>query len=205
MHVPVGFYNQTFLLDTTVSAIHCESNFKNNACFKKIGDKEVDRHQGGVADKAESNKNLLYSPYAHVESGLKDDKKVETMKHIVPFALDSRGGIGMDALDFVRKVYGKQVPGGPVRKWKSDKMRTNLRNQFMDKLSCLMARHRALDYTYMGIPCASREDGFEPTPSTDQVYHRGEKKKQAKSKTKDKTNKNSPGVHKHRNSIAIVN
>ena len=77
----------------------------------------------------------------------------------------------------------------------------------MDKLSCLMARHRALDYTYMGIPCASRKDGFEPTPSTDQVYHRGEKKKQAKSKTKDKTNKNSPGVHRHRNrnSIVIVN
>ena len=60
----------------------------------------------------------------------------------------------------------------------------------MDKLSRLMARHRALDYTYMGIHCASRKDGFEPRPSTDQVYHR-EKKKQAKSKT----NKNSPGVH----------
>ena len=78
-----------------------------------IGDKVFDIYQGGVADKAELAKNVNYSPYAHVESGLKDDKKVETMKHIVPFALDSRGGIGMDALDFIRKVYGKQVPGGP--------------------------------------------------------------------------------------------
>ena len=75
----------------------------------------------------------------------------------------------------------------------------------MDKLSCLTARHRALDYTYMGIPCASRTDGFEPTPSTDQVYHKGEKKKQAKSKTKDKTDKNSPGVHRFRDSLVIVN
>ena len=133
--------------------------------FQSIGDKAYDFHQGGVADRAELAKNVLYSPYAHVESGFKDEKKVETMKHIIPFALDSRGGIGMDALDFIRRVYGKQVPGGPVREWKSDKMRTNLRNQFMDKLSCLMARHRALDYTYMGIPCASRKDGFEPTPS----------------------------------------
>ena len=74
----------------------------------------------------------------------------------------------------------------------------------MDKLSCLMAMHKALDYTYTGIPCASREGGSEPTPSTDQVYHR-EKKKQAKSKTKDKTDKNSPGVHRFRNSLVIVN
>ena len=130
---------------------------------------------------------------------------LETQQKYPSIALDSRGGIGMDALDFIRRVYGKQVPGGPVREWKSDKMRTNLRNQFMDKLSCLLARHRALDYTYMGIPCASRKDGFEPTPSTDQVYHKGEKKKQAKSKTKDKTDKNSPGVHRFRNSSVIVN
>ena len=75
----------------------------------------------------------------------------------------------------------------------------------MDKLSCLLARHGALDYTYMGIPCASREDGFEPTPSTYRVYHRGEKKKQAKSKAKDKTYNNSPGVHRYRNSSVIVN
>ena len=148
----MGIWNQTFLLDTTVSSIHVKANFEKNACFKSIGYKEVDIYQGSVADKAELAKNVLYSNYARVESGLKDDKKVETMKHIVPFALDSRGGIGMDALDFIRIVYGKQVPGGPVREWKSDKMRTNWRNQFMDKLSCLMARHRVLDYTYMGIP-----------------------------------------------------
>ena len=108
----------------------------------------------------------------------------------------------MDALDFIRRVYGKQVPG---RTRQGMEMRTNLRNQFMDKLSCLLARHRTLDYIYMGIHCASRKDGFEPTPSTDQVYHKGEKKKQARSKTKDRTNKNSPGVHRHRNSIVIVN
>ena len=113
VHAPIGIWNQTFLLDTTVSSIHVKANFEKNACFKSIGDKEVDRHQEGVADKAESANNVLYSPYAHVESGFKDDEKVETMKHIVPFALDSRGCIGMDAFDFIRKVYGKQVPGGP--------------------------------------------------------------------------------------------
>ena len=82
-----------------------KANFEDQACFKKIGDKVYDLHQGGVADKAESAKNAFYSNYAHVESGFKDDEKIEKMKHIVPFALDSRGGIGMDALDFVRKVY----------------------------------------------------------------------------------------------------
>ena len=66
-----------------------KANFEKNACFKSIGDKAFDLHQKGVADKAELAKNVLYSPYAHVESGFKDDEKVEK---------------SMDALDFIRKV-----------------------------------------------------------------------------------------------------
>jgi hypothetical protein len=45
-------------------------------------------------------------------------------------------------------------------------MRSNLRNLFLDKLSCLLAKHRALDYLFWGIPDAKRGgDGFQPSYS----------------------------------------
>ena len=63
---------------------------------------------------------------------------MEQTKHIVPFAFDARGGISNDALVFISKVFGKQTIEGPLSDWQSDRMRTNLRNQLMDKLSCFM-------------------------------------------------------------------
>ena len=69
--------------------------------------------QGGIADKAEADKTKLYSKYDHVESGFDNEgNKVETVKHIVPFAFDARGGIGMEGLEFIRNVFGKKMPGG---------------------------------------------------------------------------------------------
>ena len=70
----------------------------------------------------------------------------------------------MDALNFVGGVYARTETDGPVRSWPSDSMRTSLRNQFLDKLSRLLARQRAFDYIFMGIPDAKRDDGFQPSP-----------------------------------------
>jgi len=130
----------------------------------------------------------LLEKYDHVEFGIDSEgRKVEKTKHIVPFAFDARGGIGNDALTFISKVYGKQTIDGPVRQWQSDSMRTNLRNQLMDKLSCLLARHRALDYMFMGVPSAHSESGFEPSPTIDIVNKkRKNNKSESKSKNKEK-------------------
>jgi len=186
VQAPIGLANQVFLLDPTVSGIHCESN--RPQAFKKLDDDSYDLNQGGVADKAEDAKNKLYAKYDHVEFGIDSEgRKVEKTKHIVPFAFDARGGIGNDALTFISKVYGKQTIDGPVRQWQSDSMRTNLRNQLMDKLSCLLARHRALDYMFIGVPSAYSESGFEPSPTIDIVNKkRKNNKRESESKNKEK-------------------
>jgi hypothetical protein len=56
----------------------------------------------------------------------------------------------------LNRIYGKQLVDGPVRNWPSDRMRSNLRNLFLDKLSCLLAKHRSLDYLFWGIPDEKR-------------------------------------------------
>jgi hypothetical protein len=76
--------------------------------FKKVRDNCFDVHQGAVADHAEGEKNTLYSKWDHIE-GSSDEPSRKGVKHIVPFACDSRGGIGKDAIDFICKVYGKQL------------------------------------------------------------------------------------------------
>jgi hypothetical protein len=120
LRTPIGTYRQFFLLDFTCSTIHSDSNIQY--AFKKVGDGCLDVHQGGVADHAEGEKNTLYSKWDHIE-GSSDEAPGKGVKNIVPFACDSRGGIGKDAIDFVRKVYGKQLVDGPVRSWLSDRMR----------------------------------------------------------------------------------
>ncbi len=57
----------------------------------------------------------------------------------------------------------------------------------MDKLSCLLARHRALDYMFMGVPSANSESGFEPSPTIDIVNKkRKNNKRDSESKSKNK-------------------
>ena len=49
-------------------------------------------------------------------------------------------------------------------------LRSNLRNLFLEKLSYLLAKHRALDYLFWGIPDAKREgDGFQPPYSVNKL------------------------------------
>ena len=55
----------------------------------------------------------------------------------------------------------------------------------MDKLSCLLARHRALDYMFMGVPSAYSESGFEPSPTID-IVNKKRKNNESKSKNKEK-------------------
>jgi hypothetical protein len=46
----------------------------------------------------------------------------------------------------------------------SDRMRSNLRNLFLDKLSRLLAKQRSLDYLFWGIPDAKMGgDAFQPS------------------------------------------
>ena len=116
------------------------------------------------------------------------------MKHIVPIACDSRGGLGGlgdEALQFIRRVYAKSSPDGPIRQWPSESMRTNLRNKLLDELSCLLARHRALDYIYMGVPDENRCDGFQPSPTSSLTH----KKRKGHKTNKIRQNNNRPLVN----------
>ena len=195
VRTPIGTYNQFFLLDFTCSTIHSDSNIQY--AFKNVGDGCFDVHQGGVADHAESEKNNLYSKWDHIE-GSSDEAPGKGVKHIVPFACDSRGGIGKDAIDFIRKVYGKQLVDGPVRNWPSDRMRSNLRNLFLDKLSCLLAKHRSLDYLFWGIPDAKRGgDGFQPSYSVNKYNNLVRTNKITPSKSK------SPNVNKRNGQLNV--
>ena len=105
---------------------------------------------------------------------------------------------GNAAIDFVRKVYGKQLVDGPVRNWPSDRMRSNLRNLFLDKLSCLLAKHRALDYLFWGIPDAKRGgDGFQPSYSVIKYNNLVRTNKITPSKSK------SPNVNKRNGQLNV--
>ena len=195
VRTPIGTYNQFFLLDFTCATIHSDGNIQY--AFKIVGDGCFDVHQGGVADHAESVKNNLYSKWDHIE-GSSDEAPGKGVKHIVPFACDSRGGIGKDAIDFIRKVYGKQLVDGPVRNWPSDRMRSNLRNLFLDKLSCLLAKHRSLDYLFWGIPDAKRGgDGFQPSYSVIKYNNLVRTNKITPSKSK------SPNVNKRNGQLNV--
>jgi hypothetical protein len=181
VHTPIGLHNQTFLLDFTCSAIHVDSN--QAYAYKELSHKEYDHHQGGVADHAEKLKNALYSKYEHIDGDPSEDSDKKGMKHIVPIACDSRGGLGDEALQFIRRVYARSSPDGPARQWPSESMRTNLRNKLLDELSCLLARHRALDYIFMGVPDENRDNGFQPSPDSS-LAHKKRKGHNKQNKTK---------------------
>jgi len=212
VHAPIGLRNQTYLVDFTVSGIHFESNHKH--AYKKLNNRlnaegaqqtiyaKHDYNQGGVADAAESAKNDLYSKFDHIEVDAAEENEEKGTKHIIPFALDSRGGMGMDALNFVRGVYGRTETDGPVRSWPSDSMRTSLRNQFLDKLSCLLARHRAFDYIFMGIPDAKRDDGFQPSPYLN-IMQTKRKGNINRANSKNSKDKNIPHVNSFNNTVRV--
>ena len=77
-------------------------------------------------------------------------------------------------------------------------MRSNLRNLFLDKLSCLLAKHRALDYLFWGIPDAKRGgDGFQPSYSVNKYNNLVRTNKITPSKSK------SPNVNKRNGQLNV--
>jgi len=140
-------------------------------------------------------KNALYSKYEHIDGDPSEDSDKKGMKHIVPIACDSRGGLGDEALQFIRRVYARSSPDGPARQWPSESMRTNLRNKLLDELSCLLARHRALDYIFMGVPDENRDNGFQPSPDSS-LAHKKRKGHNKQNKTKQNKTNNVPPVHR---------
>ena len=77
-------------------------------------------------------------------------------------------------------------------------MRSNLRNLFLDKLSCLLAKHRSLDYLFWGIPDAKRGgDGFQPSYSVNKYNNLVRTNKITPSKSK------SPNVNKRNGQLNV--
>jgi len=154
VRLPVGPGLHNFLIDFTVSGIHTKVATKH--AF--INNTE-DRFNISIAEHAKDLKDKCYDRFDH--DG-----------HIIGFALDSRGGLSSAASGFVFQCFKRSTPKHP-RSWINESMRVSLQKRFLDTLSCLMAKHRALDYIYMGIPSTKRSNGFQHTPTMNVVGRDG--------------------------------
>ena len=66
------------------------------------------------------------------------------METASPFAVDSAGGLSDTARKFINDLYAK--PRSDEQSfWTCVKDRINLKVRFVDSLSCILARHRAMD------------------------------------------------------------
>ena len=107
------------LVDVTVSSIHKEAN-------KKAG-----KITSGVAMVGEQRKDKDYARYLHDGD-------------VIGFAADSAGGLSDSAVKFINRVYCKPK-SVEFSIWHSDKDRVTCKKRFVDGLSCILAKHRAMD------------------------------------------------------------
>ena len=63
-------------------------------------------------------------------------------------------------LTFINFLYSKGKTNYR-RAWNSESLRIALKKKFLDRLSCIVARHRVLDYTYFGASNRKRNNAFQ--------------------------------------------
>ena len=120
-----------FAVDVTAGGINSVTNIKHTI-------DENNKYQSKLPAHGEHLKDLLHNKYFHEGKA-------------IGYALDSMGGISNAATSLTNHLYAKSSELKP-RRWDSDNMRCALKKQYLDTLSCILAKHRVLDYTYMGLP-----------------------------------------------------
>ena len=86
---------------------------------------------------------------------MRKDKGYERFLHdgdVIGFAADSAGGLSDSAVKFINRVYCK-AKSDELSIWHSDKGRVTCKKRFVDGLSCIFAKHRAMDKIRMGTRC----------------------------------------------------
>ena len=106
------------------------------------------KHAGGtcgVANYGASKKDDVYEQFTHDGD-------------CIAFAVDLAGGLSDSARKFINDLYAK--PKSDEQSiWTCDKDRITLKVRFVDSLSCILARHRAMDMIRMGTKFHSKKIG----------------------------------------------
>ena len=118
------------LVDVTCYSIHKKSNHTHA------------RVTSGVANHGQSVKDKAYERFEH-------------LGEVIGFAVDSAGGLSDAARKFVNDLFAKP-DSVECSAWLTDKDRVTHKKRFIDSLSCLLARHRALDLRRMGTRIHSK-------------------------------------------------
>ena len=79
----------------------------------------------------------------------------------IAFAVDSAGVLTDSARNFINDLYDKPKSRKSDEQsiWTCDKDRITLKVRFIDSLSCILARHRAMDIIRMGTKFHSKKIG----------------------------------------------
>jgi hypothetical protein len=117
-------------IDHTVTGVHAVSNFPHS--FGK------DEYTSGIADVGQRRKDLKHRVY-------------ETGGKAWGFGMDSMGGCSDDMAKHLLHLYARSSIDDE-RRWDSEALRVGCKRLFVCSVSCVLARHRALDYMHQGIP-----------------------------------------------------
>jgi hypothetical protein len=118
------------VIDHTVSGVHAKSNLRH--CYGE------DVYTSGIANVGQKRKDLKHRVY-------------ETGGKAWGFGMDSLGGCSDDMAKHLLHLYARSTIGDE-RRWDSEALRVACKRLFVCSVSCVLARHRALDYMHQGIP-----------------------------------------------------
>ena len=122
--------------DVTVTGVHAESGL---AAWHG-----EDEYTSGFADKGQLLKDKKHSRYEHRGTA-----------HGLAFC--SVGSLAEGAAKAINYLYAKDSRGRK-RNWDSEPSRIAHKKALLDTLSCVLARHRTLDYMFAGYPCGANGD-----------------------------------------------
>ena len=117
-------------IDHTVTGVHAVSNFPH--CYGE------DQYTSGIADVGQRKKDAKHRVY-------------ETGGNAWGFGMNSLGGCSDDMAKHIVHLYARSS-NEDVRRWDSEALRVACKRLFVCSVSCVLARHRALDYMHQGIP-----------------------------------------------------
>jgi hypothetical protein len=138
------------ILDVTVRGIHMKS-YGINQMEKDTGYFKY----GATAELGDKHKIVTYKRWDH------DGR-------IIPFALDTAGGISKNTLKFIQKMFSRKDQHGNIRDWPSEAYRVLHKKRFMDRISQVLRIERVK----MTLRLLGKDDSTpQRQPRSVQVQH----------------------------------